>query len=60
MDKQLQTAVELLSELVDDDPCWFDHSGNCQAHGLSDDCPHQRAKDFIKEMTDGKEETETT
>jgi hypothetical protein len=24
---------DLLESLVDDDPCWFDHHGGCQAHG---------------------------
>ena len=38
---------ELVGELVDDDDCWFDHHGYCQAHGWCDTepaCPHARGK----------------
>lgn len=45
---------DLISSLVDDDECSFDHHGGCQAHGyLSLDqgemCPMEEAKRLIEE-----------
>lgn len=42
----------LLAELVDPDPCWFDHNGGCQAHGYislqpGQTCPVQDAKSIL-------------
>ena len=40
----------LLADLIDPDPCTFDHHGYCQAHGwLTDEsrCPHLRAKELM-------------
>lgn len=36
----------LVADLVDRDPCHYDHDGGCQAHGWDSgvDCPHARAK----------------
>lgn len=45
--------VELLLDLTDPDPCWFDHHGYCQAHGwMATDrrCPHARAKELLAEL----------
>lgn len=42
---------QLVEDLTDPDECWFDHSGNCQAHGWFTDerpCPHARAKKWLK------------
>lgn len=40
--------LALLEELVDPDPCWFDHHGYCQAHSLHmKPCPHERAKELL-------------
>jgi hypothetical protein len=47
-------AIELtaiLRDLVDPDPCHFDHHGHCQAHGWTDaepSCPHARAKEYLE------------
>lgn len=41
---------ELLEHLTDEDPCWFDHHGYCQAHGWMETeprCPHARAKELL-------------
>ena len=35
-------VLELLPSFVDDDPCWFDHHGGCQAHGYLSLEPGQR------------------
>lgn len=43
-------ALELLASMVNPDPCWFDHHGNCQEHGwpyLEPACPHARAKRLL-------------
>lgn len=42
----------LLEELIDPDPCWFDHHGGCQAHGFLDStpgelCPVEQAKRLL-------------
>jgi hypothetical protein len=41
--------LSVLADLVDPDPCWFDHHGGCQAHGYlslepGELCPHEQAK----------------
>jgi hypothetical protein len=46
---ELERALRLLWMLVDSDPCWFDHNGDCQAHGWfgltrEEPCPHEEAK----------------
>lgn len=48
------TLINLLRELIDEDDCWFDHHGGCQAHGYlslkpGETCPQQDAKDVIAE-----------
>lgn len=48
-------ALELLADLVDEDPCWFDHHGGCQAHGFlslepGEICPHEEAKNLLAKM----------
>lgn len=53
--RKLLAAAEqmrrLLADLVDPDPCWLDHHGYCQAHGLhSPPCPHARAKELLAEL----------
>jgi hypothetical protein len=35
----------LIAQLIDPDPCRYDHHGYCQAHSLhSAPCPHEQAK----------------
>lgn len=46
---------QLLADMVDPDPCWFDHHGGCQAHGYlslepGDKCPHQEAKELLSRL----------
>lgn len=43
---------ELLLALVDDDTCWFDHHGGCQAHGYlslepGETCPQAELKEAL-------------
>ncbi len=39
----------LVGELLDPDPCEYDHHGYCQTHGLSEQpCPHERGKALLK------------
>jgi hypothetical protein len=43
----LTQAREIITDLTDPDPCWYDHHGYCQAHGwfaTEPACPHARAK----------------
>ena len=48
---QLSEAISILRELVDENPCSFDHHGNCQEHGWTNYgeglCPHERAKRLL-------------
>lgn len=44
----------LLRDMVDPDPCYFDHNGGCQAHGYlnlkpGEMCPHAEAKAVLGE-----------
>lgn len=48
---RLAQVLRIMDDLVEPDPCWFDHHGGCQAHGYSlasgEKCPHQEAKDLL-------------
>jgi hypothetical protein len=42
----------LLEDLVDDEPCWFDHHGGCQGHGYlslqhGETCPQAELKTLL-------------
>lgn len=46
--------LALLRDLVDEDDCWFDHGGGCQAHGYislkpGELCPNAEAKQLLEE-----------
>lgn len=52
MPDTITIPVGLLRSLVDEDSCWFDHHGGCQAHGYlslepGEKCPQQEAKDLL-------------
>lgn len=52
MNDQITIPVELLRSLVDEDDCWFDHHGGCQAHGYlslkpGEQCPQSEAKELL-------------
>ena len=32
-----------------DDPCWYDHHGYCQAHFLEEDCSMAHARKILRE-----------
>ena len=47
--------LEVLQCLVDEEDCWFDHHGGCQAHFFlslepGEKCPQQEAKELIAEL----------
>lgn len=44
--------LALIGDLADEDPCWYDHHGGCQAHGYlsleeGERCPHAVAKELL-------------
>jgi hypothetical protein len=44
--------LHVMADLVDTEPCWFDHHGGCQAHGFlslepGEKCPHAEAKELL-------------
>lgn len=46
--------LRLISSLVDDDECRFDHHGGCQAHGFlslepGEMCPNEEAKRLVEQ-----------
>ena len=51
MGEEITALRDVLSDLVarDDDPCYFDHHGYCQAHNWlqEGECPHARAKRLL-------------
>lgn len=45
--ERIAVLEALVADLVDPDPCYFDHHGYCQAHAwfaTDPACPHGRAK----------------
>jgi len=55
--KALNEAISIINDLVDNEPCSYDHHGHCQAHGwphFDPPCPHARAKKFIKKYSSRK------
>jgi hypothetical protein len=51
-----EEMYEALTYLVDDDPCQFDHHGNCQTHYLGNLCGVAMAKKALAKAR-GEEET---
>jgi hypothetical protein len=41
---------ELLRRNIDDDPCWLDHHGYCQAHYLEEDCSVAAARAALEKQ----------
>ncbi len=44
--------LRVMADLVDTEPCWFDHHGGCQAHSFlslepGEKCPHAAAKELL-------------
>lgn len=54
--QELDKALQVLAEYVDDEPCWIDHHGYCQTHGLSGgrgrECVNVRAKRLLSDNGD--------
>lgn len=53
--------LDLIRDLADPDPCWYDHHGGCQAHGYlslerGERCPHAVAKELIDAQASVSEE----
>lgn len=49
----LDQAISIIKDLIDDEPCRFDHHGYCQSHGWMatwPPCPQKRAKEFLEEF----------
>ena len=48
----LRECREVIYNLIDDEPCRYDHHGYCQAHNwLSNDvCPHKQGKELIPQI----------
>lgn len=50
-----ERMAECLRDMVDEDPCDFDHHGGCQAHGYislgpGEECPHAEAKRILDQI----------
>jgi|GEM_PF-5969100 len=45
---QMLDALERLVTAEDNDPCWRDHNGLCQAHYLEEDCSMAHARDVLR------------
>lgn len=47
---EVEALRQLVKDLADPGPCYFDHHGYCQAHGWTDtdpSCPHGRAQQLF-------------
>ena len=53
--EQFEQARALLAVYVDDEPCWLDHHGTCQAHlaMLGDRCANAEAKELLTDPAYG-------
>lgn len=54
--EQVTVPRELLESLVDNEPCWLDHGGGCQAHGYislqpGELCPQYELQQLLKPAT---------
>jgi hypothetical protein len=54
VDELIQLRRLAADFVVDEDDCWFDHHGGCQAHGYlslepGELCPHAEAKQLLAE-----------
>jgi hypothetical protein len=50
--RKLKVSLDLLESFVDNEQCWFDHHGGCQAHGYlslqpGEMCPQHELKEII-------------
>lgn len=43
----VEELVDALEAVLDPDPCWLDHNGNCQAHFVSNPCEVAAARALI-------------
>jgi len=56
----LRTRLDaLLPSLVEDEDCWFDHHGGCQAHGYlslepGEVCPQQQLKELVAALREDR------
>ena len=60
LEEENKRMRDLLERLVDEDECWFDHHGGCQAHGFlslkpGEMCPNAEAKQILGRDTDPAE-----
>lgn len=49
-----EALLELIADLTDLSPCWYDHHGYCQGHGwmaTEPRCPHARAAEVLAAAT---------
>lgn len=49
----IERLHRLIRDLADEDHCWYDHHGGCQAHGYlslepGEKCPQQEAKELLE------------
>lgn len=50
----------IIESLIDDEPCWKDHHGYCQAHYLSDPCEIDEARKALSMQPNEQEDKEMT
>lgn len=42
------TVWDVLEQVLDDEPCWLDHHGYCQEHGLVENCLVPRGRELLE------------
>lgn len=53
--QRYKPVIDILTDLTDPNPCWYDHHGYCQEHGwMTTDppCAQKRAKEWLNGGTD--------
>lgn len=49
LQKDNDRLKKVLDQMIDDEPCQYDHHDLCQAHHLHErPCPHEVAKEIVK------------
>jgi hypothetical protein len=59
MAKKIKVSLDLLECFVDEETCWFDHHGGCQAHGYislaqGEKCPQFELKELLNGVKQAK------
>jgi hypothetical protein len=49
-EEEIEHVISILQDMYDEEECWYDHHGYCQAHNWFGEtlCPHKRAQEYLE------------